>query len=382
MEIDKGGLYADIKSILEQARGNAVRAVNFSMVIAYYEIGKRIVENEQHGNERAAYGESVLKELSKRLTADFGKGFTVANIEYFRKFYIVFSNSQKSDAVRRELDQSKSDAVGRILEEETSLPQDQLISNKIPDASILQALRRELSWTHYRQLMRVEDEAARNYYMNEAAEQNWSTRTLERQINSLYFQRLLSSKNKQHLIEKTTTENQEDQPTIFDFVKDPYILEFLQLQPNATLYERGLETELLNKLQLFLLELGKGFSFVARQKRISADNEHFYIDLVFYNYILKCFILVDLKVGKLSHQDIGQMDLYVRYYEDQIKQDSDNPTIGLILCTEKNETIVKYSVLKESTQIFASKYKLYLPSEKELIDELNAELEQLKNKKL
>ncbi|MDB4902215.1 MAG: cytoplasmic protein [Mucilaginibacter sp.] len=368
MEIDKGGLYADIKSILEQARGNAIRAVNFSMVIAYYEIGKRIVKDEQHGNERAAYGESVLKELSKKLTADFGKGFTVVNLENFRKFYQIFSDNSKSYAARRKLDEPKSDAVRRISEEKT---------NSIPGV-----LRRELSWTHYRLLMRVEDEAARNYYMNEAAEQNWSTRTLERQINSLYFQRLLSSKNKQPLIEKTATENQEDKPTIFDFVKDPYILEFLQLQPNATLYERELETELLNKLQLFLLELGKGFSFVARQKRISADNEHFYIDLVFYNYILKCFILVDLKVGKLSHQDIGQMDLYVRYYEDQIKQDSDNPTIGLILCTEKNETIVKYSVLKESTQIFASKYKLYLPSEKELIDELNAELEQLKKKKL
>ncbi|MEB0260513.1 PDDEXK nuclease domain-containing protein [Mucilaginibacter sp. 10I4] len=377
MEISKGGLYADIKSILEQARGNAVRAVNFSMVIAYYEIGKRIVEDEQHGNERAAYGESVLKELSKKLTADFGKGFTAVNLENFRKFYQIFSENSKSYAVRRKLDEPKSDAVRRILEAEKSSA-----SRTISANSILHALRTELSWTHYRLLMRVEDEAARNYYMNEAAEQNWSTRVLERQINSLYFQRLLSSKNKQPLIAETETENQQDQPNIFDFVKDPYILEFLQLQPNATLYERELETELLNKLQLFLLELGKGFSFVARQKRISADNEHFYIDLVFYNYILKCFILVDLKVGKLSHQDIGQMDLYVRYYEDQIKQDSDNPTIGLILCTEKNETIVKYSVLKESKQIFASKYKLYLPSEKELIDELNAELEQLKNKKL
>jgi predicted nuclease of restriction endonuclease-like (RecB) superfamily len=361
MEISKGGLYADIKSILEQAKGKAIIAVNFSMVIAYWEIGKRIVEDEQQGNERAAYGESVLKELSKKLSADFGKGFTVVNLENFRKFY-------QSYAVRRKLDEPKSDAVRRISEEETS--------------SIASTLRRELSWTHYRLLMRVEDEAARNYYMNEAAEQNWSTRVLERQINSLYFQRLLSSKNKEALISQTETDNQQDKPTIFDFVKDPYILEFLQLQPNATLYERELESELLNKLQYFLLELGKGFSFVARQKRISADHEHFYIDLVFYNYILKCFILVDLKVGKLSHQDIGQMDLYVRYYEDQIKQDSDNPTIGLILCTEKNETIVKYSVLKESKQIFASKYKLYLPSEKELIDELNAELEQLKNKKL
>jgi predicted nuclease of restriction endonuclease-like (RecB) superfamily len=193
---------------------------------------------------------------------------------------------------------------------------------------------------------------------------------------------LLSSKNKQALIQKTGKESQQDKPSILDFVKDPYVLEFLQLQPNATLYEKELETELLNKLQLFLLELGKGFSYVARQKRISADNEHFYVDLVFYNYILKCFILVDLKVGKLSHQDIGQMDLYVRYYEDRIKQKSDNPTIGLILCTEKNETIVKYSILKESKQLFASKYKLYLPTEKELIAELNAELKQLSNKGL
>ncbi len=247
---------------------------------------------------------------------------------------------------------------------------------------IRDALRHELSWTHYRFLMKVESPDARSYYMNEAAEQNWSTRTLERQINSLYFQRLLSSKDKKAITAHAQKENFQDKPTILDFVKDPYILEFLQLQPNATLYERELETELLNKLQLFLLELGKGFSFVARQKRISADDDHFYIDLVFYNYILKCFILVDLKVGRLSHQDIGQMDLYVRYYEDQVKQESDNPTIGLILCAEKNETIVKYSVLKESKQIFASKYKLYLPTEKELIAELNAELEQLRYKQL
>lgn len=369
MEISKGGLYADIKSILEQAKRNAVKAVNFSMVIAYWEVGKRIVEDEQQGNERSAYGKNTLKELSKKLTADFGQGFSISNLDNFRKFYQLFSNKSIPYAVRGELEKVQS-------------VENQIASKKISEHSILHAVRGELSWTHYRLLIRVEDEAARNYYMNEAAEQNWSTRVLERQINSLYFQRLLSSKNKQPLIAKAKAENQQDQPTILDFVKDPYVLEFLELKPNATLYERELETELLSKLQYFLLELGKGFSFVARQKRISADHEHFYIDLVFYNYILKCFILVDLKVGKLSHQDIGQMDLYVRYYEDQIKQDSDNPTIGLILCTEKNETIVKYSVLKENKQIFASKYKLYLPSEKELIDELNAELEQLKNKKL
>lgn len=347
------------------------------MVIAYWEIGKRIVEEDQQGNDRANYGEHNLKELSKKLTIDFGSGFSVVSLTNFRKFYLMFSDVQKSSAVRTKLETATTSELPHKPEQENSSALRTNFNTSLPHA-----LRREVSWTHYRLLMRVEDEAARNYYMNEAAEQNWSTRVLERQINSLYFQRLLSSKNKQPLIAQTETENQQDQPTIFDFVKDPYILEFLQLQPNATLYEKELETELLNKLQLFLLELGKGFSFVARQKRISADNEHFYIDLVFYNYILKCFILVDLKVGKLSHQDIGQMDLYVRYYEDQIKQDSDNPTIGLILCTEKNETIVKYSVLKESKQIFASKYKLYLPSEKQLIDELNAELAQLKNKKL
>lgn len=377
MEISKGGLYADIKSILELAKRNAVRAVNFSMVVAYWEIGKRIVEEDQQGNERANYGEHNLKELSNKLTTEFGSGFSVVSLTNFRKFYIMFSDVQKSSAVRTKSETATTSNFPENKEAEKSSS-----SRTIFDMSIPHVLRRELSWTHYRLLMRVEDEAARSYYMNEAAEQNWSTRVLERQINSLYFQRLLSSKTKQPLIAEAEANHQQDKPTILDFVKDPYVLEFLQLKSNATLYEREMETELLNKLQLFLLELGKGFSFVARQKRISADDDHFYIDLVFYNYILKCFILVDLKVGKLSHQDIGQMDLYVRYYEDQIKQDSDNPTIGLILCTEKNETIVKYSVLKESTQIFASKYKLYLPTEKELVDELNAELEQLKNKKL
>lgn len=301
-----------------------------------------------------------------KLTVDFGKGFDERELRKIRQFFLMFSiRDAVSPESQKKIKSAKRDAV----------------SPKYTPALNLQSLRTELSWTHYRHLLRVENEEARKYYMNEAAGQSWSTRTLERQINTAYFERLLSSKNKKALLQKTNKEVQEDKPTILDFVKDPYVLEFLKLKPNATLCEKELETELLNKLQLFLLELGKGFSFVARQKRISADGDHFFIDLVFYNYILKCFVLIDLKVGKLSHQDIGQMDLYVRYYEAQIKQKTDNPTIGLILCTEKNETIVKYSILKESKQIFASKYKLVLPTEKELIAELNAEMQQLKNKK-
>jgi predicted nuclease of restriction endonuclease-like (RecB) superfamily len=363
MKIVKKNLFADVKKILEQARNTAVKAVNFSIVIAYWQIGKRIVEEQQGGNKKAAYGDVMIDDLAKKLTQDFGKGFSSTNLRYFRQFYLFFP-----------IHHAVSDELEKI-------PIRHAVRDKLETSSIRDAVRPGLSWTHYRLLLKVENKDARIYYMNECAEENWSTRTLERQINSLYFERLLSSKNKKGLITKTKKENSADKPNILDFVKDPYVLEFLQLNQNATLYEKELETELLNKLQLFLLELGKGFSFVARQKRISADGEHFFIDLVFYNYILKCFVLIDLKTGKLTHQDIGQMDLYVRYYEDEIKQKTDNPTIGLILCTEKNETIVKYSVLKESKQIFASKYKLILPTEKELIKELNAEMAQLKNKK-
>jgi len=363
--------YSEIKQILEQARNNAIRAVNFSMVIAYWEIGKRIVEEEQQGSKKAHYGEYLLLELSEKLSQDFGKGYSLTNLKYFRQFFQLFSNQS--------IGHSLSDRSSKTIRElKSHAPSDEI---KPIGESISKILRPELSWTHYRHLLRVENPAARTYYMNECADQNWSTRTLERQINSFYFERLLSSKNKKAVISNTNKEGKKDKPSILDFVKDPYVLEFLELKPNSELYEKELETELLNKLQLFLLELGKGFSFVARQKRISADGEHFYIDLVFYNYILKCFVLIDLKIGKLAHQDIGQMDLYVRYFEEEIKQKSDNPTIGIILGAEKNETIVKYSVLKKNKQLFASKYKVYLPTEKELITELNAELAILKNKK-
>ena len=371
MSVQKKNIYADIKTILQQARDSAVRSVNFSMVIAYWKIGERIVEEDLKGKKRAQYGERLIEELSIKLTSDFGKGFTATNIKYMRLFYIAFPIGH---ALRDKLPiPKKQHPIRHALRDQLPAKKNQL--------QIRHTLRPELSWTHYRLLLAVENKNARDYYMNEAANNNWSTRVLERQINSFYFERLLSSKNKKNIRGMAEKISAKDKSGILDFIKDPYVLEFLRLNPNATLYEEQLETELLNKLQYFLLELGKGFSFVARQQRISADGEHFYIDLVFYNYLLKCFVLIDLKTTKLTHQDIGQMDFYMRYYEDQIKQKEDNPTIGIVLCSEKNETIAKYSVLNESKRLFASKYKLFLPTEKELAKELKAELEWYNKKK-
>lgn len=322
-------LYNSISRIIEEARSTAYRAANFAMVQAYWNIGRMIVEEEQKGKERADYGEYLLENLSVRLKKEYGKGFDESNLRNIRKFYVVFP---KRDA-----------------------------------------LRHELSWTHYRLLMRVEKENAREFYMKEAIAGNWNTRQLERQINTLYYERLLMSKDKRGMMLDTDKEKESIHPE--HIIKDPYMLEFLNLEENIKIHETELEQALIDKLQHFLLELGKGFAFVGRQYRISADTRHFYIDLVFYNYILKCFLLIDLKTEELTHQDIGQMDFYVRYFEDKVKVEGDNPTIGLILCTEKNKTIVKYSLLSESKQIFASKYKLYLPSEKELKREIERERE-------
>jgi predicted nuclease of restriction endonuclease-like (RecB) superfamily len=365
MKLAKKTIYTDVKAILEQAKNNAIRSVNFSMVIAYWKIGERIVEEELNGKSRAGYGEKIIRDLSARLTKEYGKGFTVSNIKYMRQFYTVFP-------------------IGHAVRGQSKKPTGQIghaMRDQFTSVSIRDVLRPELSWTHYRTILKVESADARKYYMNEAADNNWSTRVLERQVNSHYYERLLSSKNKKPLRGLVKRQSKEDKPSILDFVKDPYVLEFLSLKPNATLFEKNLETELLNKLQQFLLEMGKGFSFVERQQRISADGEDFYIDLVFYNYILKCFVLLDLKTGKLTHQDIGQMDFYMRFYEAEVRQKSDNPTIGLILCAEKNDTIVKYSVLNENKRLFASKYKLHLPTEKELAKELRAEINSYNRKK-
>lgn len=305
------------------------------MVEAYWNIGKSIIE-EQGGNEKAEYGIGLLKELSKQMTQDFGKDFTVTNLKYMRQFYLMFPNGH--------------------------------------------ALRDELSWTHYRLLIKVENDNAREFYMQEAVKSQWSTRQLERQINSFFYERLLSSKNKEQVAEEIQTLEPTKKPE--DVIRDPYVLEFLGLTPNDDFYESDLEQALITHLQKFLLELGRGFSFVARQKRITFDGRHFRIDLVFYNYILKCFVLIDLKVGDLTHQDLGQMQMYVHYYERELLNEGDNPPIGIVLCADKSESVVKYTLPENETQIFASKYKLYLPSEEELLRELNQEYQALEAGKI
>jgi len=331
-------LYGQIREIIEEARGKVYRTANFAMVQAYWQTGKLIVEEEQKGKERADYGKQLVEELSLKLKEEYGKGFDKTNLWNMRKFYLTFPK--------------------------------------------VDALRQELTWTHYRLLMRVEQEEARAFYMKEAIEGNWSTRTLERQINSLYYECMVMSNEESQPDVQAEASGQKETMEARDIIKDPYVLEFLALQANPGFYEQELEQAIIDKLQNFLLELGKGFSFVARQYRFTTESgKHFYVDLLFYNYILKCFVLVDLKVGELSHQDIGQMDMYVKYFEDQVKQGDDNPTIGLILCTKKDETIVKYSVLNESEQLFASRYKTYLPSEKQLKEEIEREREIVEQEK-
>jgi len=334
-------LYQQIHGILHAARQQSYRAVNTAMVEAYWQIGRRIVEHEQGGEARAAYGQGVLAALAARLTEDFGKGFTTANLRNFRQFYLTFTDEQ-----------------------------------------IRYALRSNLTWTHLRQLMRIDKLDARNWYMNEASQQGWSARALDRQIATLYYERLLSSQDKAALRKEASSLIAAQTPADpRDFIRDPYILEFIDAQPGAALFESELETGLIQQLQAFLLELGKGFAFVARQKHLRVENEDCFIDLVFYNYLLKCFVLIDLKIGKLAHQDVGQMDMYVRVFEEQYRAEGDNPTLGLILCSERNEAVAKYSLLADSQQLFASRYRPFLPSEAELQAELQRDRALLENQR-
>lgn len=313
----------EVRSILRQARQKAYAATNFIMVEAYWQIGQRIVIEEQKGKNRADYGTFLIRNLARQLGEEFGRGVSVANLKNFRQFFLAFPDAGKSYAVRN-----------------------------------------QLTWTHWRLLMRVENPAARDYYINEAAEQGWNTRQLERHISTHSFERLLAT---QQPVSPATPVG----PKTAHFIKDPYVLEFLGLPESGPESESGLEDALVYRLRDFLMELGKGFSFVGRQFRVSTETNHFYVDLVFYNYLLKCFVLLDLKNRKLTHADIGQMDMYVRIFDDLKRAPDDNPTLGIILCTDKEDTIVRYSVLRESQQLFASKYRLILPSEDELLEELS-----------
>ena len=322
-------LLVQLRGLIAEARTQALRAVDVIQVRTCWEIGRHIVEFEQQGQARAIYGTRLIPQLSGQLTREFGRGFDASNLRYMRLFYQSFPNCD--------------------------------------------ALRHELSWTHYRRLLRVDNEAARQWYMNESATQNWSSRALERQINTLYYERLLASQDKAAVETEAKMNLAQLNQSPREFVRDPVLLEFLGIPDTGRLLEADLEQGLMNKLQAFLLELGKGFAFVARQQRISTESKDFYIDLVFYNYLLKCFVLFDLKTGELTHQDIGQMDMYVRMYDDLRRGSDDNPTVGVILCSDKDASVVRYSVLHDSEQVFASRYKLVLPSEEELRRELERE---------
>ena len=321
------GLVGQLRGLIAQARAQALRTVDAVQVRACWEIGRHIVEFEQQGHARAAYGARLLPQLAERLSHEFGAGFDARNLRHMRSFFQAFP--------------------------------------------FWDAVRTELSWTHYRTLLRVDSEAARQWYMSEAIVQNWSSRALERQIGTLYYERLLSSQDKAAVQAEASSQLAPLNQSPRAFVRDPVLLEFLGLPGTGRLLESELEQGLMDKLQAFLLELGKGFAFVARQQRISTESKDFYIDLVFYNYLLKCFVLFDLKTGELTHQDIGQMDMYVRIYDDLKRSPDDNPTVGIILCSQKDASVVRYSVLNDSEQLFASRYKLVLPSE----DELRCELE-------
>ncbi|MDD2348199.1 MAG: PDDEXK nuclease domain-containing protein [Kiritimatiellae bacterium] len=324
------GFYREVAEILKTARVHAHRAANFMMVEAYWNVGKKIVEEEQSGKMRAAYGEFLIDRLSAKLREELGRGFDVTNLKRMRQFYVLFP---------------KGAAAWHLL-----------------------------SWSHFKAVLRLETAEARTWYLQEAMEQNWSVRALERQVRSLYYERLLMSRGKGDEVMSEARQKAAEVATApEDLIKDPYVLEFLGIPDAHAFRESELEQAIIDKLQAFLLELGKGFAFVARQQRIPTETKDFFIDLVFYNYLLKCFVLIDLKAGELTHQDIGQMDMYVRLYEDRHKNPGDNPTVGLILCTDKDATVVKYSVLSESKQLFASQYRLVLPTEEELRREIERE---------
>ena len=363
---DGDNLFGRVASILEQARNNVVRSVNSSMIIAYWLIGREIVHAVQEG-ERAEYGQQVLETLSAQLTARYGKGFSETNLKYFRTFYSMYSN-------RLEIRHPSGDELKSPDNLEISYPSGSQLtpSNKTTFQADI-PFSPNLTWSHYRAIMRVDNEKARLFYEREAAECGWSKLQLERQIHSFYYQRIIANRGEAGLASPARQRLAGDPPTPETVLKSPLVLEFLDLPDSPPLHENALEQAIIDNLQTFLLELGKGFCYVARQKHLRIDDDDYYIDLVFYNYILKCFLLIDLKMGKLTPRDIGQTDTYIRIFDDQFRVPGDNPTLGLILCSDKSESMAKYSILKENRQLFAAKYLPLLPSEQELKLEIEKE---------
>lgn len=327
----------EVKELLNSARERTKAAINIAMVYTYYEIGRRILKQEQKGLNRAEYGKKILKQLSSALTKEFGKGYSISNLKTIRQFFVVYSQ----------------DRIGQ-----TAFSQ----SQNLP--TTLEGRRFYLGWGHYVRLMRISNLEERHFYEIETYKNNWSVRELNRQFDSALYERLALSKNKEKVIELSSKGQIIDKP--MDAIKDPYVLEFLNLKEDNTYSEKDLETKIINKLQLFLLELGKGFTFVQRQMRLTLDDQHFYADLVLYNRLLRCFVVIDLKIGKIKHQDIGQLQMYVNYFDRHVKTPDENKTIGILLCKEKSDAVIEMTLPKDNDQIFASKYETVLPSKEEL----------------
>ncbi|MGJ7545635.1 PDDEXK nuclease domain-containing protein [Variovorax sp. LT1R16] len=362
--------YGRVRDILEAARAGVVRTVNTTQVAANWLIGREIVEEEQRGQRRAGYGAKLLAELSARLNAEFGRGYSVDNLEAFRQFYLDYPQLISETL-------SRKSAAGSLVLPLASTPETpSRKSSKADEAWQPGVLHPSLSWSHYRQLLRVGRSEARAFYEIEAIRNAWSVRELSRQTASLLYDRLAKSKDKKGLMRLATHGQEVMQP--LDALKDPLVIEFLGLPESPKLVESKLEQALIDNLQTFLLELGKGFAFVSRQERITVDGDHFYIDLVFYHAVLKCYVLIDLKVGKLTHGDLGQIQFYVNYYDRERRTEGDNPTLGVILCPDKNDAVVKYTLGEQQERnIFTSRYQLHLPTEQELEHELRRELRQL-----
>ena len=358
-------LVNDLRSIVSKARSKAFAAVNYSLVERNWRIGQRIVEEEQNGASRAEYGKHVIEVASAALTEEFGKGFSYTNIANYKRFYLTFSNLQ----ILQTLSEEFNDPIQQTLPAKSSAPY------KEDKAKSAQSELRLLPWSHYERLIRVEDKKAREWYAKEAFEQGWSFRTLNRNINTLYYERLLMSTKKQPVVDEMQDKTKAYQQDKLEYIKSPVVLEFLGLPEDTSLAESKLETAIINNLEKFLMEMGKGYALVARQQHIRTEENDYYIDLVFYNYLIKSFILVDLKVNRITYQDVGQMDMYLQMYDKMKKGPDDNPTIGIILCTETDSDVARYSTLAKNDQMFAAKYKLYLPDKEDLRREIERQKE-------